>query len=260
MTVDSSGQGEELPDPDTTTDKYVFELYVPNESNATDYYFDIEKIIFVDKNVHDRDQEQQFVFKVDRFNAGETNFTTPEDTFYVTLNCDKEMTYSESAVTLDHKAYPYSFYHADDAAAGEYPQSVFIATSSGVKIKKTYQNAVTGTTEVYTYPAAIWNGRKTIHVKQDGIYRVTEVSGWSSTDYDFWKGSNVYKGYGTPITQPQSSDSVMFDVATVSANLFEDSTTQINGAYRPTASFTNSETEFAYLSSQAYADNTIKRS
>ena len=32
-------------------------------------------------------------------------------------------------------SYPYSFYHADDAAAGEYPQSVFIATSSGVKIK-----------------------------------------------------------------------------------------------------------------------------
>lgn len=214
---------------------YSYLFTIPNQFSRRDYYFDIEKIIFVDKNVHDRDTEQKFIFKVDRFDEGTDNFSDSniKDSFYVTLNCDNDITQTY--------VYPFSEKTVDG---------------------KTFNNDKTITCrDGYSFPAAIWNGRKTVHVSSDGVYRVSEVSGWSSTDYDFWPGSNVYKGYGSPVRQGQSDGYVIFDTSAVKADQFKNDTATINGnvEYRPTASFTNSETEYAYLSSQAYADNKINR-
>ena len=67
-----------------------------------------------------------------------------------------------------------------------------------------------------------------------------------------------YKGYGIGT---RSGDSVLFSVSEVKADKFRNASAVINGesVYRPTASFINSETEFAYIGSQSYAENTIKR-
>ncbi|MBQ6182077.1 MAG: hypothetical protein IJK31_10405 [Ruminococcus sp.] len=237
-------------------DEYACTISIPNTLEQTDYFFDIEKIIFVDKNIHSSDTEQRFIFKVDRFNEGTTDFTSvPTDTFYVTLSCDQQMVYTDdSSITVGGEDYNYSFYHSDDNDA--YPYSSFSGSGDNVVITKTYQN--NGRTETYPMPARILNGRQTVHVQKDGIYRVTEVTEWSGTDYDFWTGSNVYKGYGTPIAQGQDDGSVIFSVTDVRANQFVNDTDNLSGQYRPTASFTNSETEFAYLSSQAWAKNIIR--
>ena len=236
----------------------TYTISIPNMVSA-DYYFDIEKIIFTDKNIHDSDPEQKFVFKVERFENGTTDFTTaPEEVFYVTLNCDKQLQYnSDSDIRFksDGSKYNYSLYHADDK--NEYPYSVFAKTDD-VKITKTYQKGA-GTT-YYSYHAAVWSGRKTVHVHNDGIYRISEVENWPVTDYDFWTGSNVYKGYGKPLRQGQNDGYVIFNVANVSADKFKEPSATIESqtVYRPTASFTNSETEYAYNSSQSWAENIIK--
>lgn len=241
----------------TDGNAYECVLQIPNEKDQQSYYFDIEKIIFVDKNVHDSDTEQKFIFRVDRFAEGTTSFDDEniQASFYVTMNCDRELTYTDDdniQYTEDDSEYHYELYH--DATGTDSPKYEFIA--SGVKVRRTYNG-----TEAYTFPAAIWSGRKTVHVSSKGIYRVSEVKDWSTTDYDFWSGSNVYKGYGTPVREGQADGFVIFDVSAVKAAQFQSASTSIGGetVYRPTASFTNSETEFAYLSSQAYADNKIKR-
>ena len=110
-------------------------------------------------------------------------------------------------------------------------------------------------TEPYIFPAAIYEGRKIVHVTEPGIYLVSEVENWSATDYDFWIGSNTYQGYADGGTSENMGRAVKMIVN--AKNTEYDSSVSTD---RPTASFTNSETEYAYLSSQAYAENTIKRS
>ena len=99
------------------------------------------------------------------------------------------------------------------------------------------------------------SGTQTINVGETGRYRVSEVSSWSSTDYDFWKGSEKYTSktgsQKTAETNHAGNDPyVIFTIDDTDAE-------KINLA---SVSFTNTETEYAYLSSQAYAENTIKRS
>ena len=80
-----------------------------------------------------------------------------------------------------------------------------------------------------------------------GIYIVTEMTSWSSTDYDFWADSNLYLG-------PENGGARYGDTA---VKLYINSQNMTEKTM--IASFTNTETEYAYLSSQAYAENTIKR-
>jgi len=253
-------------------------IIIPNEKAQSDFYFDIEKIIFVDKNIHDSDKKQKFVFRVDRFDENETAFTDPNirGTFYVTLNCNKEMVYTaDDNITLDGAKYNYSFFHEDDTVS--LTNSKFRTADSYVEKQYTAE----GKADNYDYPAAIWNGRKTVRVMKEGIYRISEVDKWSSTDYDLWYGSNRYKGYGdgtheeTVITNgfrdstttgsmalPAADKSCVYiNVKNVRAGEFDTASKTLDSkiVWRPTASFTNSETEYAYLSSQAYADNTISR-
>ena len=214
----------------------TFTISIPNVLSTQAYYFDIEKLILVDRYVHAEDKEQKFIFKVEHFaDEAAYNLETVSSMFYVTLNCENEL-----------NNYPYSL---TDNSKYEF-------NSETKEVEISY-----GDNKSYTFPAAIWQGKQTVKVSEGGIYRVSEVSSWSSTDYDFWEGSNVYTGFGTPIRQGQTDGYVIFNVDTVKADKFENETAEINGetVNRPTASFTNTETEYAYLSSQAYAENTIKR-
>ena len=116
---------------------------------------------------------------------------------------------------------------------------------------------------------------------KEGIYRISEVDKWSHTDYDLWNGSNRYKGYGdgthgeavitngfrdskttgSMALSAADKDCVYINVKKVRAGEFDTASKTLDSktVWRPTASFTNSETEYAYLSSQAYADNAISR-
>ncbi len=262
ITCENEQYLDKLETVDGNTIHITYTISVPNTA-ALDYYFDIEKIAFVDKNVHDSDETQKFVFRVDRFSETETDFSKNNnilDSFYVTVNCDGTITYTDDDhITLGGSAYNYQLFHAPDNAGGT--KSQFIEGGGDVKIKKTYD-----TDKVYTYPAAIRHGVQTVHVQQSGIYRVTELTCWSNTDYDFWNGSNILKGAaakaeGAECTMPEGYPSVIFSVKDINADRFSqpsytDSTTH-ETTYRPTASFTNSETEYAYLSAQAYAENEI---
>ncbi|WP_295090383.1 SpaA isopeptide-forming pilin-related protein [Ruminococcus sp.] len=266
----------------TDSDSYSCVLQIPNEKDNQNFFFDIEKIIFVDKNIHVSDEEQKFVFKVDRFDENETAFVKQNirGTFYVTISCDKKMIYTtDDDITLDGVKYNYSFYHYDDTVSAA--NSKFRTSDSSVEKRYTVGGKAENGSADYVYPAAIWNGRKTVRVMKEGIYRISEVNKWSSTDYDFWKGSNCYKGYGdgthgeTAITNgfrdsntsgsmalpATDKDCVYINVKNVRAGEFDTASKTLDSktVWRPTASFTNSETEYAYLSSQAYADNTISR-
>ena len=252
----NSGQNEYL-----TKENSTYIISIKNIRTSVDYYFDIEKIIFVDKNIHDSDPEQKFVFKVEQFVEGTTDFTgAPLQVFYVTMNCKDSLT----------GGYPYANVLPTE---GKYTYA-----SADKEVTVTYKTDVS-----YTFPAAILKGRQTVHVQQDGIYRISEVTEWSGTDYDFWTGSNVYRGYGdgtqdgvakiadgfkdskstgTNVLPANDANCVYIDVKKLKADCFANETATIDGreATRPKASFTNSETEYAYLSSQAYAENTVKRS
>ena len=207
------------------------EIMIPNEKAQSDYYFDIEKIIFADKNIHDSNAEQKFVFKVEHLLND-----TVDECFYVTLNCSDFV-----------NAYPYTNNLA------QFNGHLFTPTDSRYDPPAPSVTVNYGSGESYTYPAAIFSGTQRVKVAKKGTYRVTEQTNWSCTDYDFWKGSQLFISSDTGRTGTYSSESeknpyVEFEVTDADADK-----TQC-----PKVSFTNAETEFAYLSSQAYAENTIK--
>lgn len=211
----------------------AFVITIPNVKKNNDFYFNIEKFAFLDKNVHGStaDSEQKFVFMVERFTDEDTAMNSPLETFYVTLNCEE--------LCNDH-LHPGILNNFADHSY-----------SSG-RVEIHYADS-----ETYSFPTAIERGVRTVHVKQKGIYRVTEIKGWSSTDYDFWEGSNGCFGttVGNIIAQGTNSKNaagpyVAFRITDADSKN-DDSLT--------TASFTNTETEYAYLSSQAYAENTISK-
>ena len=227
-----------------------------NKVSELKYYFDIEKLAFLDKNVHGNngDEEQRFVFRVERFDENETSFVSANvlESFFVDISCDAQMTYSGGNLT----DYNYTFWHEADTASSA--KSSFIDESGTIKVKKEHDKG-----SEYIYPCSIWSGRKTVIVTKKGKYRITEVNNWSVTDYDYWKGSNQFKGYKGALADDVLTygDSVIIDVVKVKADKFKNSSAVIDDTpvYRPTASFINSESEYAYLSSQSYAENTIKR-
>ena len=208
---------------------YACVMQIPNEKDIQNYYFDITKTIFIDKNIHDSDDEQKFVFKVERLDGNTNNAV---ECFYVTMNCTSTVT-DELTLTksTDNK---YELIGTDP---------------TNCQVKVAYDG------EDYTFPAAVKSGTKTINVGETGRYRVSEVSSWSSTDYDFWKGSEKYTSkpgsQKTAETNHVGNDPyVIFTIDDTDAEIID----------HASVSFTNTETEYAYLSSQSYAENTIKRS
>ena len=114
-----------------------------------------------------------------------------------------------------------------------------------------------GTETEYTFVPIVRRGIRNVKVFQKGLYKVTELTSWSKTDYDFWLGSNVYKGSDSSKMIEQGTDAMSGSDPYVWFKITDTDTVKDNAA---TASFTNTETEYAYLSSQAYAENKIKRS
>lgn len=256
-----------------------------NTTREIKYYFDVEKIIFLDQTAHgtnsltDDHAEHRFVFRIERFKEGETQFTADKvlETFYVNMCCTNSMTFTnDNDIDLNSSDYVYKFLHHE--ADGTHTVFIEPDGSNGVRIQKDYDNSDNLGSTSYTYPCSIYQGSKTVMVTKKGIYRVTEVSEWSDTDYDFWSGSNRYKGYGDGRNSETvsngfrdsksgnalpvgSGNSVMIDVSALKADHFKSQSWNYNSTtyYRPTASFTNSESEFAYNSSQAWAENQLKK-
>jgi hypothetical protein len=283
---------------DLTTDSTKSVTFT-NTTKELKYYFDIEKIIYADRNAHGETEEaeQRFVFKIERFDENETDFSDAHvlEVFYTDLCCDKEMTFESDTLKLAGDDYIYTdegLYTTADTKSKT--NSTFSQTGDDVRIEKKYTDITDNSSKTYIYPAKIYNGRRSVMVTKKGIYRISEVPQWSTTDYDFWHGSNQYKGYkgtekgkayadfddgGTsdetekPLKTEPVNNSVLISVTGTKAYLFDEQSTNIINDkgnddpsddetetwLRPTASFTNSESEFAYLSSQSWAENYISR-
>ena len=197
----------------------TYVISVPNTRAAQtpepeEYYFSIRKTILLDKYMHERgDAEQTFLFKVERFELTDTLLESPVETFYVPLNCNDVV--DDSFTIADSDMFSYD--------RGTH------------KVTVSYN-----TDQTYSFPADIRRGTQHVCAKKKGIFRITEVSGWSGTDYAFWKGSNTVEGSSDP-ARPDGTV-----VLTIN-----------NAGEMPVACFTNSETQYAYLTSQAWAKNTI---
>lgn len=206
-----------------------------------EYIFDIEKIIYRDKNAHGDtdDNEQRFVFRIDRYAIDADVNNLPEqsiETFYVTLNCPNQVIFRDSKFYIVDTEFDLPTFNNDGKTS---------FNTETQKITKTYGD---NNSEQYTYPASIWQGATSVMVNRKGVYKVSEVTSWSETDYDYCEGSNTFKSNNAAITHSDKNNNGNQDyVAFVVDN--DDS---------KTASFSNAESEFAYFSSSAYAINKIK--
>ena len=135
-----------------------------------EYQFNIEKIIYRDKNAHGDtdDSEQRFVFRIDRYAIDADVNNLPKqsiETFYVTLNCPNPVEYeqNEKKYYLNHSEFELPQFGLDENTSFD---------SENQKITKTY----TDSNEQYTYPASIWQGSVSTVVNRKGVYKVTEVT------------------------------------------------------------------------------------
>ncbi len=194
----------------------------PTDVTPSEYYFGIEKAVLIDKYVHNSsDNEQRFIFKVDRYDPTDTSLSDLLESFYVTFSCDE----SDS-----------SDFDIEASTDGK-----FTYNSSEQKVT-VYYSPGDNASETYTFPADVLTGSQLICAKEPGIFRITEVTDWSKTDYTFWKGSNRIKD---STAAPADDGSVTLTVT--------------DAEQSPTACFANSEGEYAYLSSQSWASNSITK-
>ena len=174
---------------------------VPEKS----YYFDIEKLAYIDDNIHRSvpDESHRFRFRIERFDSMEEALkgTAPRETFYTDIACTEKLDVSENAgvysVTADGQPYDYVFCPIDSP----YSESRASAAYSNGMVtriyKKIYASLAHGkdTVETYKFPTSIYRGHKRLVVKKQGFYRITETAQWSGAIFDFCTGSNLYKGY-----------------------------------------------------------------
>ena len=211
----------------------TYTISVPNTTSSSEYYFSIEKLSLLDSYIHSTDDEQKFIFRVDYF--VETDTHNPASTFYVTLNANGDYTLAGDLPSTDK----YSYNRSANTVTASYTP---------------YEGAEA---ESYTFVPAVRRGSRTVKVLQKGLYKVTEITSWSKTDYDFWSGSNVYKGTDSSKTEAQGTAAMDGNDPYVLFRITDTDTDKANAA---AVSFMNTETEYAYLSSQAYAENKISRS
>ena len=212
----------------------TYTISVPNTTSSSEYFFNIEKLSLLDSFIHNSDDEQKFVFRVDYY--GETDTHNPASSFYVTMNANGSYTFEGDSPLPSTSKYSYN------------------KSANTVTVTYTPNG---GTETEYTFVPIVRRGIRNVKVFQKGLYKVTELTNWSKTDYDFWLGSNVYKGSDSSKMIEQGTDAMSGSDPYVWFKITDTDTVKDNAA---TASFTNTETEYAYLSSQAYAENKIKRS
>ncbi len=180
-----------------------------NRIREKTYYFDIEKLAYLDDNIHlgNADSAQRFVFKIERFDSMEdaisaTGRDKVKEEFYTDIGCDDKLLITKNGEDYDYKvgnnAYNYSFYPIDYSALGGDSVSYNIAkeiVTRKYKKDKTANVYNNGKNETYMFFSTIYRGEKQIAVKKQGYYRITEVGEWSNADYEFCRQSNRYKGY-----------------------------------------------------------------
>ena len=177
------------------------ELQFTNRIREKTYYFDIEKFAYLDDNVHkgESDPTQRFLFKIERFSTMDNALkgTSPMATFYTDLSCTRKFTKNQSDYYSDSDTYPYSFYPINFSGNAAKASACYI---NGIVTRQyTKQNTDTvfgnGQQETYSFLSSIYHGKRQLAIKRRGFYKVTEVADWSKADYDYWTGSNRYKGY-----------------------------------------------------------------
>lgn len=192
-----------------------------NRIREKTYYFDIEKLAYLDDNVHlgNADSTQRFQFKIERFGTMEDALksdSVASETFYTDLSCTDKVQITDNGAaaspryTYETNGYP--FYAID------YPYTGRNSGSDNVRyditdeaITREYKKADTkavygnGETETYKFFSTIYRGYRQIAVKKQGYYKITEIVNWSNTDYDYCLKSNRYKGYLDTETDAQNA-------------------------------------------------------
>lgn len=210
-----------------------------NRIREKTYYFDIEKLAYLDDNIHDgkADTTQRFQFKIERFDSKEEALSstgTALETFYTDLSCTEKFKVIDNGAetnprytyTSDGMAYAYHFYPIDYTYTGRSG----VTNGDSVKyedeiVTKTYQKADTkavydqGKNETYKFFSTIYRGYRQIAVKKQGYYKITEIVNWSNTDYDYCLQSNRYKGYLDEVNGAKNR--LFFDYATTHAEGYD---------------------------------------
>lgn len=174
----------------------------------------------VEKTIAVSDASQTFLFRIDRFEneaAAKEENAQPLETFYTQLHCINAVSDEDDNITA-------------------------------------------------------YQGSKLVQTDKRGYYVVTEVTDWSDTDYDFdgaaYTDVQSYKtvaGTATAvndgITVHAASVGFAFPRQQYVSQAFPTSMgtleSSVISVLYPTARFTNEESIYAYLSGQAYAENTI---
>lgn len=182
-----------------------------NRIREKTYFFDIEKLAYLDDNVHlgNADTTQRFQFKIERFGTMEDALksdSVASETFYTDLSCTEKVQITDHGAgafpRYTYEANGYPFYAVDHTYTGRNNGSDKVRYDiADEAIIREYEKADTkavydqGENETYKFFSTIYRGYRQIAVKKQGYYKITEIVNWSNTDYDYCLKSNRYKGY-----------------------------------------------------------------
>jgi uncharacterized repeat protein (TIGR01451 family) len=210
--------------------------------------------------------------KVERF----TN-TVETDVTHLYLKVEKNAytdAYSDGADTAQTFLFRIDYYADQDAySKGNVSDTIY------TKINVDNSNAITTTDSEGTETTIGYSGDSTIQMDKRGIYVVSELSDWSATDYNQLTSTYTDVTFKTLDAEGIDYVNVYPEKATLSSSSItvgSDNSVQValprvayttgaiptyfgmNIESAPTVTFNNTPSEYAYLSSQAYSDNTIK--
>lgn len=184
------------------------ELHFTNRIREKTYYFDLEKLAYLDDNIHNgsADAAQRFLFRIERFQtmADALQGRSPLETFYTDLSCteqflilpsDSEPQAIQCYAGYDPYPYPFTpinFPSALTTASAQYEDGIVTREYTKQNTSSVYGN---GTRETYRFLSSVYRGCRQLAVHKRGFYKVTEITEWSSTDYDYCPSYNRYKGY-----------------------------------------------------------------
>jgi uncharacterized repeat protein (TIGR01451 family) len=270
-------------------------------TDETHLYLNIEKEIPVS------DPSQTFLFKVERFDSQKDaeDGTEPTSVFYTTINCTNAIVKTDTAVTdtTGTVAADASSSTTTDGGAGNAASNIIGAAADGAATAQesttattaaTAQEPTTATTaataqdSTTTTTTTVYTGSRLIQVDERGYYRITEVTDWSATDYDFgevsssdvstenypskalWFGGKkqtllLAPLQGTITIQTVGEEKAQLPVAEFTlprmmyeaSQAFPTSMGSLADDTYPTVHFVDTESIYAYLSAQAYAQNTF---
>lgn len=217
----------------TVTLTHAASVEFTNRIREKTYYLDIEKLAYLDDNIHDgkADTTQRFQFKIERFDKQAdalSSTAAAQETFYTDLSCTEKFKVIDNGegasprylYTADGKAYPYPFYAIDYSYTGRDSGENSVVYADEI-VTRTYKKADTaavyrnGDSETYKFFSTIYRGCRQLAVQKQGYYRITEICDWSNTDYDYCLRSNRYKGYLD--TAAAAQNRLFFDYQTTHA-------------------------------------------